>query len=165
MGNLGKARRFATGRPGRPGPHSGGGPAELSALWTETAEERKRRLADEVLGRTSGSKDGGGTNTSAATARLDDPRRDEHQAKQIRDFTEQSRGKSLYETHREAQQEGKKPRRNKFGEDEEEDDPSKRAFDKEKDMALSRKINTAQRRELVNRAADFGGRFTKGKFL
>jgi hypothetical protein len=48
---------------------------------------------------------------------------------------------------------------------EEEDDPSKRAFDKEKDMGLGRKISHAQRREMMNKAADFGSRFSKGKFL
>lgn len=45
------------------------------------------------------------------------------------------------------------------------DDPSARAFDREKDLALNPKMSAAQRREVVNKAADFGSRFTKGKFL
>lgn len=186
LSNLGKPRRFATGRPGRPGPHSNG-PAELSSLWTESPEERRRRLADEVLGRGGGSGSSGskmpGTLPAAPDGR--DSRHtsasnDERQARQIREFTEQTRGRSLYETHREAQLEGRKKKekgtergdgegigtkaKNMYDQDEE-DDPSKRAFDKEKDMALGRKIGTAQRRELINRAADFGGRFIKGSYL
>ena len=48
---------------------------------------------------------------------------------------------------------------------EEEDDPSRRAFDREKDMAVSSKISNAQRREMVNKASDYGSRFSKGSFL
>ncbi|OTA64063.1 hypothetical protein K449DRAFT_381005 [Hypoxylon sp. EC38] len=76
-----------------------------------------------------------------------------------RRFTEATRGKSLYEEH----QQSRKGRT--LAPDEEEDDPSKRAFDREKDMKLGGRIGTAQRRELLNRAADFGGRFSKGKYL
>lgn len=47
----------------------------------------------------------------------------------------------------------------------EDDDPSRRAFDREKDMSLSSKISSAQRREMVKRAADYNTRFTKGNFL
>ncbi|KAJ5569297.1 hypothetical protein N7450_011783 [Penicillium hetheringtonii] len=48
---------------------------------------------------------------------------------------------------------------------EEEDDPSRRAFDREKDMAVSSKISNAQRRDMVNKASDYGSRFSKGSFL
>lgn len=58
----------------------------------------------------------------------------------------------------------KEKEKGKDGE-EEEDDPSKRAFDREKDMALSSKLTHAQRREMMSKAADFGSRFSKGKFL
>lgn len=47
----------------------------------------------------------------------------------------------------------------------EDDDPSGRAFDREKDMAISSKISNAQRREMVNKASDYSSRFTKGDFL
>lgn len=46
-----------------------------------------------------------------------------------------------------------------------EDDPSKRGFDYEKDMAAGTKIGHAQKREMLNRAADFGSRFAKGSYL
>jgi hypothetical protein len=48
---------------------------------------------------------------------------------------------------------------------EEEDDPSMRAFDREKDMAVASRISTAQRREMVNKASGYTSRFTKGSFL
>lgn len=48
---------------------------------------------------------------------------------------------------------------------EEDDDPSARAFDREKDMAVAGKISSAQRREMVKKAADYNTRFSKGSFL
>ncbi|CRK21091.1 hypothetical protein BN1708_003428, partial [Verticillium longisporum] len=66
----------------------------------------------------------------------------------------------LYETHATARKEGGRRK-----DDEEEDDPSARAFDREKDMALGGRINSTQRRELLGKAKDFGGRFQKGSFL
>jgi hypothetical protein len=47
----------------------------------------------------------------------------------------------------------------------EEDDPSKRAFDREKDIAGGIKISNQQKKEMLNRAADFGSRFSSGKYL
>lgn len=47
----------------------------------------------------------------------------------------------------------------------EEDDPSSRPFDKEKDMRLGVTISNAQRRQLVNRASGFSSRFASGGFL
>lgn len=77
----------------------------------------------------------------------------------IRLFTEQTRGKSLYEEH----QARKKEEERKKGE-EEDDDPSKRAFNWEKDMK-SASVSNTQRKELLNKSADFGGRFQKGSYL
>ena len=48
---------------------------------------------------------------------------------------------------------------------EKEDDPSKRAFDKEKDIGGGMKIGHAKRKELLNKAADFSSRFSGGKYL
>lgn len=45
------------------------------------------------------------------------------------------------------------------------DDPSLRPFDRERDMATSSNISNSQRREMLDRAADFGSRFTGGKLL
>jgi hypothetical protein len=51
------------------------------------------------------------------------------------------------------------------GQKEDDDDPSARAFDREKDMAISSKISNAQRREMVKKAGDYTSRFSKGSFL
>lgn len=48
---------------------------------------------------------------------------------------------------------------------EKEDDPSKRAFDKEKDIGGGMKIGHAQKKEMLTRAADFGSRFAGGNYL
>jgi hypothetical protein len=81
----------------------------------------------------------------------------------IRAFTEQTRGRSLVEEHQ-AKKKAGKGEGGKKGE-EEEDDPSKRAFDWEKDMKVGGQISNSQRQQMVNRAANFGGRFQKGSFL
>lgn len=68
---------------------------------------------------------------------------------------EKNRNTSLYSEHKKAA----------VPKEKEEDDPSKRAFDKEKDMGGGIKIGHAQKKELLNRAADFGSRFAGGKYL
>lgn len=170
-----KARKFASGTSAtkRPADKSGG----ISSIWTETPEEKAKRLKDAVLGRGG---DHNNNNPTAATATA--PRvgggaergegTTQHHLDKIRNFTEETRGKSLYEVHQAAKKAGKAL--NKGGakrggvpaqEDEEDDDPSKRAFDRERDMGLGMKITASQRKELLNRASDFGGRFSKGNYL
>ncbi|KAI1464205.1 uncharacterized protein F4812DRAFT_443776 [Daldinia caldariorum] len=163
-----KSRRFASGpRASGSGstPSAPGG--EISSIWTETPEQKRKRLENAVLGRgddssssqmrtMSGTSGNGSGNNSA-----DAPPSKEalEQQERVRSYTEATRGRSLYEEHR-ASRRGRELRA-----DEEEDDPSRRAFDREKDMKLGGRIGSAQRRELLNRAADFGGRFAKGKYL
>ncbi|KAI8965391.1 hypothetical protein F5Y11DRAFT_9049 [Daldinia sp. FL1419] len=153
-----KNRRFASG----PRSASSAAPGnEISSIWTETPEQKRKRLENAVLGRgddgaqpktTSGGNGGGGKDAPLSKEALERQER-------VRSYTEATRGRSLYEEHQ-ASRQGRSLRA-----DEEEDDPSKRAFDREKDMKLGGRIGTAQRRELLNRAADFGGRFEKGKYL
>jgi hypothetical protein len=146
-----KARKFASSRGG-----GSAGPAEkgISAIWTETPEEKRRRLEDEVLGRVEPST----ASSSASTAgRKKDSRSDREDAeteRRIREYNERNRGKSLLETHNDKSKEKR-----------EEDDPSKRGFDREKDMALGGWLGHGQKREMLTRAADFGSRFQKGKYL
>ena len=84
-------------------------------------------------------------------------RRKEEEAREmdrrIREYNEKNRSTSLYDEHKKAVPKEK------------EDDPSARAFDKEKDMGMGIKINHAQKRELLNKAKDFGSRFEKGNYL
>lgn len=49
--------------------------------------------------------------------------------------------------------------------DDGDDDPSKRAFDWEKDMKVGGSISGSQKRQLLSKAANFGGRFEKGNYL
>lgn len=86
-------------------------------------------------------------------------RESEETERRIREYNEKNRGRSLYEVNRERKESGKGEKK------EEEDDPSKRGFDKEKDMALGGHMGEGQKRELLSKARDFGSRFQKGKFL
>jgi hypothetical protein len=134
-----KARKFASAR--------GAGPADksVSAIWTETPEEKRQRVADEVLGRVSA------PTPTSSTAR---EREDAETEQRMREYNERKRGRSLYETHKE-EAKGEK----------EEDDPSKRGFDREKDMALGGRLGHGQKKEMLAKAADFGSRFQKGRYL
>ena len=141
-----KARKFASKSSATPAG------TQASSIWTETPEEKLQRLQDSVMGRTA---PGAAAQDGQSEARS---KEEEERNRRIAASVEAKRGKSLYDEH------GEK-RKQKGQDKEEEDDPSKRAFDREKDMALGGKIGTAQRRELLNKAANFGGRFQKGSFL
>ncbi|OAX79356.1 hypothetical protein ACJ72_06329 [Emergomyces africanus] len=133
-------RKFNTGRSALPKPSSGIG------TWTETAEEKRKRLEAEVMGAQAPA-----NSTAAPTVE-----RSEHDAaisKRVQEYNEKKRSKTLYAQHQ------SQPSK------EEEDDPSARPFDKEKDIRGPTKINHAQRRELLNRSSDFNTRFSGGKFL
>ncbi|KAK0631967.1 hypothetical protein B0T14DRAFT_502854 [Immersiella caudata] len=150
-----KSRKFASGR------SAGEKPTGVSSIWTETPEEKARRLANAVLGREDPST--ATTQASAARPSVSSRRADEDK---IRAFTEQTRGRSLVEEHQAMRQAGKAAQGADGKKDiEEEDDPSKRAFDWEKDMKVGGQISNTQRQQMVNRAANFGGRFSKGSFL
>lgn len=170
-----RARKFASGAGATSRPSGNGG--GVSKIWTETPEEKAKRLADAVLGRGGGGADEQAAAAAAAAkaASRGSSSRDRGGAEQqdkIRAFTEQTRGRSLYEEHQTAKKAGagggsgsSAGKKKAGGDEEEDDDPSKRAFDREKDMGLGMKITASQRKELLNRASDFGGRFQKGNYL
>ncbi|TAQ84745.1 hypothetical protein B7494_g6928 [Chlorociboria aeruginascens] len=149
-----KNRKFATGK-GAKAPAEKGG---VSSIWTETAAEKMQRLSDEVLGR----KEKGGVEEAGGRKRDGSGRgrgkEDEETERRIREYNEKVRNKSLLE-EREA---GKGLGARK---EEEEDDPSKRGFDREKDMGLGGRVGEMQKREMLSRAKDFGSRFQKGSYL
>ena len=70
---------------------------------------------------------------------------------------EKTRGPSLYASHQAQTRKG--------GKKEEEDDPSARPFNREKDIASGAQVGYIQRREMVGRAADFGSKFSGGNYL
>ncbi|PGH08004.1 hypothetical protein GX51_01444 [Blastomyces parvus] len=133
-------RKFNMGRSAVPKTSSGIG------TWTETAEDKRKRLEAEVMGVQAP------VNSSATTGEQASEH-DVAMAQRVRDYNEKKRSKTLYAQHQ------SKPSK------EEEDDPSARPFDKEKDIRGPTKINHAQRRELLNRSSDFNTRFSGGKFL
>lgn len=148
-----KNRKFASGKGAKaPAEKSG-----ISAIWTETPEEKRQRLEDEVLGRKEAATSGrGGGDKKGISRELE--KEEEATARKIAEYNEKNRGKSLLE-EREMLKEKK-------GEKiEEDDDPSKRGFDREKDMALGGRLGHGQKREMLAKAADFGSRFQKGRYL
>ncbi|KAM0262861.1 hypothetical protein ACHAQJ_001452 [Trichoderma viride] len=146
-----RARKFAS-KPSKAPPAAG-----APSIWTETPEEKLKRLQDSVLGRAPSAFEAGSSDLT-----------EKQRKKQLRDEALSAdllakRGKTLLEEHQ-----GGKKKAVAVGaarDEDEEDDPSKRAFDKEKDMAIGGRITATQRRELVNKSANFGGRFQKGSFL
>lgn len=46
-----------------------------------------------------------------------------------------------------------------------EDDPSKRAFDREKDMASGKGISGSQKSEMLKKAGGFSSKFSGGSYL
>ncbi|QSZ29310.1 hypothetical protein DSL72_003823 [Monilinia vaccinii-corymbosi] len=146
-----KARKFAGGK----GAKAPAEKAGVSAIWTETPEEKRQRLEDAVLGR----QDAAASNSNGPARTKAESKADEETDKRIKEYNAKNRGKSLYEAHADGSVVGGK------GKKEEEDDPSKRGFDREKDMALGGRLGHAKKKELLNRAADFGSRFQKGSYL
>lgn len=140
-----KNRKFNTGK-GSKAPTQKGG--DDNALWTETPEQKRQRLEDEVMGVKKPAQLG--PENKKDKWKEQEARETE---KRIREYNEKNRKTSLYNEHKKA------------GPKEKEDDPSARAFDKEKDMGMGMKIGHAQKRELLNKAKDFGSRFEKGNYL
>ncbi|KAF4552609.1 Hypothetical protein D9617_9g023980 [Elsinoe fawcettii] len=135
-----RARGFNTGK-GAKGPSAPGGDNDT---WTETPEEKRKRLENQVMGvKTS-------TYPEKPDKREEARRRDEKEkAAKIK----QARGGSLYDMHQ------------KREDREEDDDPSQRTFDREKDMAAGMQLGNKQKKELLNKAANFGSKFASGSFL
>jgi hypothetical protein len=141
-----RPRKFNTGKGA-----SGGGGGGGTGVWTETPEQKLKRLQNEALGITAPA------NTSADAGKSSSSRKskeEEEKARRIKEKLDKARGKSLVEQHKEAGT-GK----------EKEDDPSKRGFDWEKDMGSGVKISNKQKNEMLKRAKGFGDRFSSGSFL
>ncbi|MCJ1313045.1 hypothetical protein MMC25_006721 [Agyrium rufum] len=141
-----RSRKFQSGKSAAAASRGKQGP---DTLWTETPEQKLQRLRDEALGKKAPAQLEEGPTTSRANNKAVD----EEATRRIEEYNEKHRGQSLYKEHQKT-----KPR-------EKEDDPSARVFDREKDIAGGMKINTAKRRELLNKASDFGSRFSKGSYL
>ncbi|KAL8816381.1 MAG: hypothetical protein Q9223_004595 [Gallowayella weberi] len=146
-------RKFNTGKSSK-GPPSKPGATGIDTIWTETPEQKRQRLQDEMMGvKKPAQLIDGGEEEQSRGDREDEAEKREVE-RRIREFNERNRGSgSLYEEHK------------KGTKSEKEDDPSARAFDKEKDMGGGMKIGHAKRKEMVGKAAEFGSRFAGGKYL
>ena len=165
-------RKFNTGvgakAPPSSRPSDGEDGSGIARTWTETPEQKRQRLADEVMGvsRPANQPSSGSNGTASSTSPLArDVRQQEanrEAERRIREYNEQTkRGGSLVSEH----QSSEKKRRQKGEEGEEEDDPSARAFDKEKDMKVGGQIGHVQKREMLRKARDMGSRFSGGSYL
>ncbi|KAJ5440176.1 uncharacterized protein N7458_011174 [Penicillium daleae] len=160
-------RKFQTGKSAR-----APGSKQVDATWVETPEERMRRLQDEVMGV------GAAPNrTEQRPSSTKDVARNKEMEEKIKKFNvcptipgESASGPSsnfhvLIKIIQEQSGKNTRLEKERPARKEEEDDPSARAFDREKDMAVGSKITSAQRREMVSKASDYGSRFSKGSYL
>ncbi|EME38273.1 hypothetical protein DOTSEDRAFT_57415 [Dothistroma septosporum NZE10] len=120
-----------------------------SSTWHETPEQKQKRLQDEILGISKPSPIP--NTTTGKTSKL--TREDATNRKVKEQLETMTRATSLLEQHQKSKGA------------EAEDDPSKRAFDREKDMASSSRISSSQKRQMLNKASDFSGKFSGGSYL
>jgi len=157
-----RARGFNTGK-GAKAPAEKGGD---SSAWHETPEQKRKRLEDEMMGV---SRPSPGVPKAAGPSKKQG---DEAAARALKERTvsvlnvlnwcigsdtdswlqEKARGPSLMDQHQ-----GRKP-------ENAEDDPSARAFDREKDMGMGG-IGRTQKKELLKQAGGFSSKFAGGSFL
>jgi len=114
--------------------------------WTETPAERAQRIEDQVLGRT----------RKPAVDPEEERRREEEEGRdrKIKELVKKSRGPSLMEKHVAGRKDG-------VGEV---DDPSKRAFDYQKDIAGGT-LGFKERSAMISRAKDLESKYSGGKYL
>lgn len=160
-----KNRRFNTGKSAT-GPK---GPAVDSA-WLETPEQKRQRLEDEMLGRRPLAQAHAANEVPTKTMEARQREACEKE-EQVQAYNERNRrGDSLMDDHqrrkedrKRAREVGKGSRKNRL--DEEDDDPSSRKFDHEKDIGLRGTLGAKARGDMMKQAQNFGGRFSGGGYL
>ncbi|KAG0276029.1 hypothetical protein BGZ96_003500 [Linnemannia gamsii] len=133
-----------------------------SSLWTETPADREKRLRGEPRER-----DEDSDRRKRSRRREDDDEQQYHQRsrqdaereEQIRKYNAEKRSTSLMESHSNQYIKSKAWQKD----DKEHDNPSARAFDREKDVLGGRRVDHRQRDDLVKQAMDLGSKFSKGK--
>lgn len=134
-----KSRKFNTGR-GATAASAG------TSSWHETPEQKQARLKNEMLGIKDKSK-----SSQAKTSPTQVSEDDAETAERMKEYNK-ARGPSLMDAHSKKQKVEK------------DDDPSARAFDREKDIAGGL-INATQRREMMKKSGNFNSRFSTAKYL
>ena len=146
-----KARKFNTGK-GASAPKDTS--SNAADTWNETPQEKHARLQREMMG----IKDPNSTTASSATSKPAAKRdaaqdgNDTETRKRMKEYAA-ARGPSLYDAHQTKQTVEK------------DDDPSARAFDREKDIGGGLQLNSTQRRDLLKKSGDFSSRFSSAKYL
>ncbi|KAL1845518.1 hypothetical protein Plec18170_009737 [Paecilomyces lecythidis] len=138
-------RKFNTGRSARAAPSS----QDSATPWTETPEQKRKRLENEVMGIQQPASGGASREPSGNKTASD-----KLMEKRLQSYSDKSQRKALYKEHQETANAAK-----------EQDDPSARPFDREKDIAGPGTISSAKRREIINKSSDYTSRFSRGKFL
>ena len=152
-----KSRKFNTSKPGKALPSKTD--AGTASIWNETPAEKIARLQREVLGigataQTSKHRSVESSNSAADAA--------EAANEELRRKIAATRGPSLYDSHTANDPTGGSSSKPK----EEEDDPSARAFDREKDMSTGLRIDSTQRREILAKSREgISSRFGNAKYL
>jgi hypothetical protein len=113
-------------------------------IWTESPLERAQRLEDEALGKRPAK-----TATVEEVARTEE---DEERDRRIKEFNTKTRGPSLMEKYS-----GVKKI--------EDDDPSRRPFDYQKDIAGGRTLGFKERSTMINKAKDLDSKYSGGSYL
>lgn len=135
-----KARTFQQSRSGV----LGQGKEVDNRLWTETPSERAQRLEEEALGKY----------PKKQVDSLEESRKaeDEKRARRIKDYNTQMRGPSLMDRHVGSQ-------------NIDHDDPSKRPFDYQKDIAGGQILGHQKRSEMISKAKDLDSKYSGGTYL
>ena len=118
-------------------------------IWTETPLERAQRLEDEALGR---------KRTKRAEEAEEESEEKVAEARErerrIREYNAQTRGPSLMEKYSKTKKM-----------EAEEEDPSKRGFDWQKDMAGGGTLGFKERTAMLNKAKNLDSKYSGGKYL
>jgi Protein of unknown function (DUF3752) len=137
-----KSRTFNQSKSGT----NASGKAVDHSIWTETPLERAARVEEEVLGK---KKSVAGTEVEDERTRVEATERD----RRIKEYNARTRGPSLMEKYASS------------GKDVGDDDPSKRAFDYEKDIAGGRTLGFKERDAMIGRAKNLDSKYSGGNYL
>ncbi|SCV71489.1 BQ2448_3077 [Microbotryum intermedium] len=143
---------MAHGSAGKPNP-------EDVNLWTETPQERQKRLEDEMMGRKRKAEISNGGGGAGQPEETDEQRRKRMRDQQLRDEVDRhnktSRNATLLDQHAKS-----------FKSKEKDDKAPPGIWDHDRDMSVGgRLLDDSKRSDMIKNARDLGGRFGGGRYL